>query len=246
MTKVSFIVPAHNEERYIAKTLESIFAEIKRADAAAEVIVVNNASTDQTAHVAASYSSVRVIEEQRLGTSYARMAGFLASNGDIVACVDADTEIAPGWITTVQDEFNRSNKLVAISGPCRYDVSLPTNLAIALYYLCMYGMYLINHRLFGGSSLLMFGNAAFRRSALENIGGYNTTLTFYGDDTDVAKRLSKLGIVKFAFGLRAATSGRRLRSQGLLQTACTYALNYAWVLFFNKPFTTKAVHVREN
>ena len=51
---ISFVVPAYNEERHLARTLTAILSEIERSGCAAEVIVVNNASTDGTGELAAS------------------------------------------------------------------------------------------------------------------------------------------------------------------------------------------------
>ena len=47
-TAISFVVPAYNEEKVLGRTLAAIIAEIKRSGCVAEVIVVNNASTDTT------------------------------------------------------------------------------------------------------------------------------------------------------------------------------------------------------
>ena len=57
------------------------------------------------------------------------------------------------------------------------------------------------------------GNFVVRRDALQKIGGYDTNISFYGEDTDVARRLSKVGHVKFTFDLPALSSGRRLAKE---------------------------------
>jgi glycosyltransferase involved in cell wall biosynthesis len=46
--RISFVIPAYNEEVLLPSCLEAIRAEVARTGAAAEVIVVNNASTDRT------------------------------------------------------------------------------------------------------------------------------------------------------------------------------------------------------
>ncbi|MFN4211965.1 MAG: glycosyltransferase family 2 protein, partial [Devosia sp.] len=58
--RLAFVIPAYNEEALIGKCLESVIAEIARSGADAEVIVVNNASTDRTGEIARSYTGVRV------------------------------------------------------------------------------------------------------------------------------------------------------------------------------------------
>ena len=79
---ISFVVPAYNEEKHLARTLTAIIAEIKRAGCAAEVIVVNNASTDGTGALAASFPEVIVVDEPEKGLVQARRAGFLRASGD--------------------------------------------------------------------------------------------------------------------------------------------------------------------
>ena len=56
---VSFVVPAYNEEALIGSCLTAIIAEISRTRCRAEIIVVNNGSTDGTCTVASSYLDVR-------------------------------------------------------------------------------------------------------------------------------------------------------------------------------------------
>jgi len=242
--KISFVIPAHNEEQYLAHSLDSILEEIEKENYGAEVIVVNNASTDNTEGVVKEYPNVRLVVENRKGTCFARMAGFLASEGELVANIDADTRIMPGWIKTALEEFERKSNLVALSGPCKYDLSPRFDFAAWIYYCALYAVYAVGHRLFGASSVILGGNFIARRSALQAIGGYNTDMTFYGDDSDLAKRLAKVGIVKFSFRLMAHTSGRRFRVEGVVKTAGRYVLNYFWVIFFGKPFTRQAIHVR--
>ena len=75
---ISFVVPAYNEEKHLARTLTAIVSEIKRSGCAAEVIVVNNASTDGTGELAASFPEVIVVDEPVKGLVQARKAGFRA------------------------------------------------------------------------------------------------------------------------------------------------------------------------
>ena len=118
--KLSFVIPAHNEEKYIAQCLESVIREAKKTRRDVEIIVVNNASTDKTREIALSFSEVKVVDEPRKGLPQARQAGFLASSGDLIANVDADSIIPSFWIEKVFDHFSRNEKLVALSGPYIY------------------------------------------------------------------------------------------------------------------------------
>ena len=60
--KLSFVIPAYNEEAYIGKCLGSIERELRGARYDAEVIVVNNASTDRTKTIAKGFAGGRIVE----------------------------------------------------------------------------------------------------------------------------------------------------------------------------------------
>src|SRR5215472_11682458 len=95
---ISFVVPAYNEEALIASCLNAIAAEIARTRYAAEIIVVNNNSTDRTREIAMSIPAVRVIDEPQRGLVQARRAGCVAARGRLIANIDADTMIPEGWL----------------------------------------------------------------------------------------------------------------------------------------------------
>src|ERR1700722_10475952 len=95
--KLSFVIPARNEEHYIGKCLESIFKAIgDREDI--EVIVVDNGSTDATQNVVKTFPKAKLVYEPTPGTSRARESGFRASTGTLVAFLDADTLLPDDWI----------------------------------------------------------------------------------------------------------------------------------------------------
>ena len=89
------------------------------------------------------------------------------------------------------------------------------------------------------------GNFVLRRTALEQIGGFNTAISFYGEDTDIARRVAKVGDVRFSFDLKMYSSARRLKKEGMLTMAARYTINYFWIMFRKKPFTEEYVDIRE-
>lgn len=91
--KLSFIVPANNEQAYIRPTLEAIFASAGAGPHPFEVIVVNDASTDATGEIALSLSA-KLIDVNLRNIGAARNAGARQSSGDVLFFVDADTQIS--------------------------------------------------------------------------------------------------------------------------------------------------------
>jgi glycosyltransferase involved in cell wall biosynthesis len=242
---ISFVVPAYNEEKHLADTLKAIILEINRVGCDAEVIVVNNASTDRTGQVASSFPGVIVVNEPEKGLVKARRAGLQRATGKLVANVDADTIVTDGWLSCVLAEFRRHPDLVALSGPyIYYDVSKRTRAAVRVFYIMGYGFYILNRFVLRVGSMLQGGNFVVDRATLEQIGGYNPSFSFYGEDTDLARRLNAVGGVKFTFRLPAMSSGRRLLEEGLLRIGLRYSMNFVWATFLRRPFTDEWIDVR--
>ena len=236
---VSFVVPAYNEEALIGSCLAAIKTEISRTPCRAEIIVVNNGSTDATRHIALSYRDVKVVDEPQRGLVQARRAGCLASKGEFIANIDADTILPEGWLRTALAEFAGRPDLVALSGPyIHYDLPKGARLIAAGFYRGAYTVHLLSRFLPGFGSVLQGGNFIVSRIALETAGGFNPDFRFYGEDAELARRLSKVGVVKFTLALRALSSGRRFVGEGLFKVLLRYSANYLWTHLFKHPFSS--------
>jgi cellulose synthase/poly-beta-1,6-N-acetylglucosamine synthase-like glycosyltransferase len=185
------------------------------------------------------------VTEPRKGITFARQAGFARSTGDLIANIDADTRLPRGWLDTVLCEFLLDPGLVCLSGPHRYDAA-PwwVRSSTHLFYGVAFVTYAINRFVFRTGSMVQGGNFVCRRKALEQIGGFDTTIDFYGEDTDIAQRLHRVGRVKFTLRLPIAASPRRLLGEGLFTTGARYAVNYLWVVALGRPFTRVSRDIR--
>lgn len=245
--RISFSIPAYNEEQRIGRCLEAVQKEIIRAglERECEIVVVNNASTDRTSEIARSFPGVKVVDEPRKGLVRARQTGFEHSSGELLCNVDSDTMVPPGWLDTVVREFAKHPDLVALSGPFYYfDLSPIQRFWVRVFYLIAYGAYIVNKHVLHKGSMLQGGNFIVRRNAMEKIGGFDTSIQFYGEDTDVARRINTMGDVKWTFRLPTYASGRRLAHEGIVLTGLRYALNYLWVIFAKKPWSEEYIDIR--
>ncbi len=229
--KISVIIPAYNEERYLADCLESLLSA--RTAAVAEIFVVDNASTDRTAEIASGFAGVRVLREPRKGTTHARQRGINEARGDVLAFVDADVRVPKGWFERIERVFSAPGAPVALSGPMYYpDASRYTRFMTAAYwYLLAYPAYLAARHMIVG------GNFAATRAALLATGGFDPNIDFYGDDTDIARKLKKIGRIRFDLAFKVHGSSRRVKAEGLIRMAVKYAINFLWVSFAGKPFS---------
>lgn len=235
--KLSVVIPAYNEEAFIGECLNSILREISGKSYDLEIIAVNNASKDSTRDIILSFPGVKLVDEPSKGLVKARRAGYLASSGELVANIDADTRMIPGWFDKVFEEFEKSPKLAALSGPfIYYDMSKRANMGVRFYYVIGFLIYLLNRYILRVGSMLQGGNFVVKRSALEAIGGFNAEFDFWGEDADLARRLVKVGDVKFTFNLPIYASGRRLEKEGIAKTGARYVINYFSTIFFKKPY----------
>lgn len=235
--KLSLIISAYNEEKYIGDCLTHIIAA--GGDRVHEIIVVDNASTDKTSAIASAFPGVRVVYEKEKGLTKARQRGYKEATGDLQAYLDADGHMPPGWVEKVLGEFDRDPKLVLLSGPALYyDVSWLQKLLVRIYWTFSYVIYLFVGYMAQG------GNFILTKAALDQVGGFDTSIAFYGEDTNIARRAHEIGKVKFTLGLPMYTTGRRFSGQGFVHTALLYVKNFFGEVLLKRPTTDDYVDVR--
>ncbi len=108
--KLSVIVPCFNGAATIGTQLDALSAQSWTQPW--ELIVADNGSTDQSRRIVESYKGrlphLRIIDASaRKGAPYALNAAGRVANGDALAFVDADDEVAPGWVAAIGDALQR-------------------------------------------------------------------------------------------------------------------------------------------
>jgi glycosyltransferase involved in cell wall biosynthesis len=239
---LSVIVCAHNEARYVAACLHSVLAQTRPPD---ELLVVNNASTDETRAVALEIPHVRVMDEARKGLVLAREAGRRATSGDVLVYLDADCRAPLTWLARVERHFRRDARLIALSAPYRfYDWDWWGRTLIRAYDITLVpATQLLVHVLRLGT-IFYGGNFAVRREALDRIGGFDTTIEFHGEDTNLGRRLLKVGKVGLYRDCFLHTSARRYVAMGKAAVFRLYVRNFTSELLRHRPRDTSHLDVR--
>lgn len=231
--RLTVIVCAHNEERYLPACLHSVLAQTRPPD---ELIVIDNASDDATAQVARAIPGVRVVTEPRKGLVIARERGRLESSGDVLVYLDADCRAPLRWLERVEREYIRTPSLVGLSGPYRYyDWDWWGRTLVRAYDLVVAHPTHVLVRMLGWGAVFYGGNFSARRVALERIGGFDTRIVFHGEDTNLGRRLAQIGPVRLAERCYLFTSARRYRALGKGRVFRLYIRNFVSEILHHRP-----------
>jgi glycosyltransferase involved in cell wall biosynthesis len=176
---ISVITPAHNEERYITKCLESVRRAARQVAEPVEHIVVLNRCTDRTAEIAESLGAKLVHEDAR-NLSRIRNVGVSAAQGDIVATIDADSWMSTNMLATIREYLDSGRY---IGGGVRI---YPERLSLGI--LCSVAV-IAPYLIWSGVSAGMFW---CRRKDFDAIGGFNEQLISV-EDVDFGQRLKRFG-----------------------------------------------------
>jgi len=202
--KVSVIIPAYNEERYIAATIESV--QHQTYCGPLEVIVVANGCSDRTAEIARRYTR-QVYVKNKANLSAARNLGARHSRGDILVFLDADTRMSLTVMQHIIELYHRSSQDFFI-GKCAVQ---PDGDEVPAHILV--GVKNIMHKMglgCGGVGILFCNRALFC-----TIGGFNETLHIF-EFSDFIKKATEMGASVMYVSECVTTSMRRYRNMGYL------------------------------
>jgi glycosyltransferase involved in cell wall biosynthesis len=238
----SVIVCAYNEERLLPGCLHSL---LQQSFPPLEIVVVNNASTDATAVVAA-IPGVRVVDEPRKGLVIARETGRRAAHGDVLVYVDADCRAPHEWLARVAKAFDVPNPPAAVTGPYEfYDWDFLGRTLVRMYdYTLAPVTHFLAQDIFRLGAILYGGNFAVGRDVLEAIGGFDTSIEFHGEDTNLARRIAAVGRVKLKHACFLSTSARRYKTMGRGKVFGLYIRNFCAEIFLHRPSDTSHEDVR--
>lgn len=207
---VSVIIPAYNAEAYLSKALDSVLSQTYDS---LEVLVIDDGSQDRTADIAreaaASDGRVRLIQQDNGGVAAARNSGIEHARGAYIAPLDADDFFYPqkleAQVARMETGGERMGMVYCwwISMNHEGDVfggASPWNLEGKVYEQLLYVNFV------GNASVPLY-----RRSALEQVGGYDESLRARGgqgcEDWELSLRVAERYEVGLAPGYHVAYRG---------------------------------------
>ncbi|MDX1951241.1 MAG: glycosyltransferase [Verrucomicrobiota bacterium] len=197
----SIIVPAYNEEAMLPRTLAALKKAVQALPASHEIIVVNDASTDNTLQVAQDHGA-RVISVECRQIAAVRNRGAAIASGEILLFVDADTIVPPETLVAMAEALK--NDIVGGGAAMRFDskpqfwARIFTSIFLSLYFL---------NKNAAGCFIFV------RRTAFDKVGGFNERY-FAGEEVHLSQSLKKIGRMQI-LKEPVTTSARKFRMKSL-------------------------------
>jgi len=210
---ISIVIPAHNEELTLPKTLKGLLSQSVLPQ---EIIIVNNASTDQTCQVVKRYQldfkknnvEVHLIHQPILGVARARNSGFFAATQPIISSIDCDSLPSQHWLKSIQHHFETTDSIAVTGILIFHDGPLLIRWLSEHRWFQLY--FAITNKLFGFQSITTANCAVLKKIFLKT-GGFDKNIISPNDldDFDFASRLKKFGTVRCDPRIIVYTSMRR-------------------------------------
>lgn len=192
MLSVSVVIPIRNA----ARTLPHCLGALAQLDPAPhEIILVDNGSTDESLALIRAFAEdhaardVRVLEEPRRGAAAARNTGFRAATGDVIAFTDADCAPDPVWLQHLLEPVEQP-EIGAVAGRVvAAPASSTVELFSALYTLQLPDTPALHRRWTPWEGGHPTANLAVRRVLLDELNGFEESLSISAEDYDLCARL---------------------------------------------------------
>ena len=189
---ISVLVPAYNEEKVIARTIEGL---LNSDYPDKEIIVIDDGSKDDTLKIANLYKNkVKVLHKENSGKASALNYGIAFSKGEIIVIVDADTIVGRDALRQIVKGFSTDKNVAAVAGNIKVRNRMNwLTWTQALEYVA--GIEIIRRAFdfFGSITIVPGALGAFRKTALEEVGTYHKDTLV--EDFDATVKVLKSGSV---------------------------------------------------
>lgn len=224
--KISLIIPAYNEGKFLGKTLDSVKTakETYKYQSSIEIIVVNNGSIDDTENIAKRFGARVVFEKERRIASV-RNRGADVAEGEIVCFLDADSCITPDMFNSIDDVMS-SDEYIGGGTDIKID-------RCSLGIFCTYFITTYPARwLLGIAGGLIFTD----KQTFQELGGFDENL-YCSEDSKFVLELKK-------YGKRKGKRFKIIEDEYVTSSSRSFDRFGDWFYFKNLPrivFSTKTI-----
>ena len=217
-SRISLIIPAHNESAFLPACLDAARLAQEKIDSTVEIIVVLNRCTDDTEEIALRHGCL-IVREEAKNLSRIRNAGVAAASGEIIVTCDADSRMHPDSFKEILSKLDAGNVVGggAMVFPERWSVGIVASALAILPYLAFTGV--------------SFGLFWFLKRDFEAIGGFDPRFVSV-EDVDFARRLK-------AHGRASRRTWGTLLWTPLITSCRKFDQFGDWYLFRNPAFVRK-------
>ncbi len=198
--RISVAIANMNGRRYLAPCLQALAAQTRQPD---EVVVVDSASADGSQELLATdFADVRLVDLQRRpGIAAAFNACVSHTRGDAVVLLNNDTEVAPGWLAALENEFTARARAGSFASKVLFARDRRTINAVGDFYTPEgrpgnRGVWEVDNGQYDRPAWVfgaMAAAALYRRTALDDVGPFDEGLGSYCEDVDWAFRAQLRG-----------------------------------------------------
>ena len=191
--KISVVIPTYNEQDGIEECIQSIF---RNTFLPHEIIICDGMSDDNTKQIAENLD-VTVLENKKRIASAGRNLGIEHASGDIIAFTDGDCIADKNWLLEFNKAFKDDEELIGIGGKVipaspRNDIEeFWGNISLRVIMSFPDEAYFIKTRTLNDAFIT--ANCAYRKEALQNVGGFDDWFGNNAEDVDLSWRLLKSG-----------------------------------------------------
>ncbi len=207
---LSVVIPTLNE----AARIGDLLGALQGQTLAAQIIVADGQSDDETARLVGEFADVELLSCER-GVSKQRNAGARAATGELLIFLDADDVPPPQFLRNVAAAYRRLPFAVACPWFVAHDGNLVTKTIYAGFNI---GFWLGQSTLRMGSGVCLIAP----RAAFTSCGGFDETLHL-GEDVQLIRKLCPRHGLHRQLLVRLGTSGRRFEHQGAGKLLWFYA-----------------------
>jgi GT2 family glycosyltransferase len=198
---VSVVIPTRHRAAYLDVALASLAAE------RAEVLVVVDGPDAESESIAARHGAVVVVHERPLGLNAARNTAIDATDGDLIAFVDDDVAVHPGWLAALRDAAARLTDVDCFTGP------IVGRIEDHAFPMCGREGPPLTFLDLGPADVdaphAWGANMTIRRSAFDRIGRFDAGRELYGDEQEWQDRLRASGRPRIRYVAAAGLDHRR-------------------------------------
>jgi len=173
--KISVLICTRNRAPSLDRALGRFYEQRFAGDYSYELIIVDNASTDETREVIGRFAALRpettrLLSEGRRGLSYARNTAVAAASGDCIVFTDDDVLVSEDWLDEIHREFSADPGLRILSGKVLLANERSQRVALRAYDERQYFTFP------DGGNFVMGANMAFRRDLFDRVGMFDVRL----------------------------------------------------------------------